>query len=67
MQYKIQPTHINLIKVGDVVQINGELRTVGNKDLKKNNGEVTLWGDSYDLGTKMVPKAVIHHALPVNR
>lgn len=60
MNYTIAPTHISEIRVGDVVELDGRLRTVCSKDLKRDTffGE-SLWGDSYRCGTVLVPKALI--------
>lgn len=60
MNYSIVPTHINLIRVGDVVEIDGILKTVGKNNLKRGFCGTTLWGDSYRSGTMLVRKAVIH-------
>lgn len=61
MNYSIVPTHISQIRVGDVVEIDGILKTVGKNNLKHGGFcGTTLWGDSYRSGTVLVPKAVIH-------
>lgn len=60
MNYSIVPTHIDQIRVGDVVEIDGILKTVGKNNLKCGFMGTTLWGDSYKCGTVPVPKAVIH-------
>ncbi|MBA1203636.1 hypothetical protein G7009_18095 [Pseudomonas capeferrum] len=44
-------THINMIRSGDTVFHNGELRTVCNSDIKRGGFMGTsLFGDSYRLG-----------------
>jgi hypothetical protein len=52
-------THIDHIKVGDLVVHDGKVRTVGSKDLKHDSfmGK-TLWGDSYKSGKTPVKKVV---------
>ena len=63
MKYSIVPTHIDQIRVGDVVEIDGILKTVGKNNLKHGGFcGTTLWGDSYKSGTVLVRKAVIHTA-----
>lgn len=47
--------HIDDVNVGDVVRCqDGHLRTVCRKDLKSGFMGTTLFGDSYQLGTKPV-------------
>jgi hypothetical protein len=41
---------IRSIKPGDTVIHNGEVKTVCPKDIKYNNGDITLFGDSYKCG-----------------
>jgi uncharacterized radical SAM superfamily Fe-S cluster-containing enzyme len=66
MKYEIKPTHISDIKQGDTVMINGEMRTVGNNNIKNGFMGVTLFGDSYRLGREHVQKVVIFKAMPNN-
>lgn len=52
------PVHIGTIRPGDTVEIDGHLKTVCVKDLKRcPDMGVTLFGDSYRLGTVPVIKA----------
>jgi hypothetical protein len=52
-------THIDHIKVGDLVVHDGKVRTVGKDHIKHDSfmGK-TLWGDSYKLGKTPVKKVV---------
>jgi hypothetical protein len=64
MNYRIQPTHIDQIRVGDTVIIDGVLRTVCGRALHRDRCMgTTLWGDSYCLGTVPVAKVVIDNAM----
>lgn len=59
MRYKIKEVHISAIKIGDIVYCpDGNIRTVGPHDLKNGFMGVTLWGDSYRLGTIPVKKVI---------
>lgn len=49
--------HISEVKIGDTVMHNGSLKTVSQGNLKRGFMGITLWGDSYRLGT--VPVVVI--------
>ncbi len=62
--FATKPVHIDLIRVGDVAEHNGGLRTVGADDLKRGFMGTTLWGDSYRLGTVPVLRAEMVHAKP---
>ena len=54
----MQYVHIRDVRVGDTVEHNGHLRTVGRADLKRDTFMgTTLWGDSYRAGTVLVRKA----------
>ena len=67
MKYEIKPTHISQIKQGDTVMIDGEMRTVGNHNIKHDEFMgLTLFGDSYRLGSQPVQKVVIYRAMPNN-
>lgn len=60
-----EAVHISVIRTGDTVEINGHLKTVCGKDIKRDPFMgVTLFGDSYRLGTVPVIKATPVHALP---
>ena len=56
MTYIVIPTHIDLIRPGDTVLIDGHLKTVGPNDLKRGFVGTTLLGDSYKLGTLPVQR-----------
>lgn len=65
VRYHIKPTHINDIRVGDTIEIDGDLRTVSPGSLKKGGFcGTTLWGDSYRLGRALVNLAVIETPRP---
>ena len=66
MKYEIKPTHISKIKQGDTVMIDGEMRTVGNDNIKNAFMGITLFGDSYRFGSQPVQKVVIYRAMPNN-
>jgi hypothetical protein len=56
---KINPVHISQISVGDTVEHCGHLRTVNANHIKRDSFMgITLFGDSYNLGTKTVNKVV---------
>jgi hypothetical protein len=59
MSYKVVLTHINNIEVGDTVEIDGELKTVGKDDIKSDSflGR-TLFGDCFSLGYEPVRKVI---------
>lgn len=58
--YPVKLTHIDDIKVGDVVEVDGIQRTVSPDKLKKGGFcGTTLWGDSYRAGTILVRQAVL--------
>lgn len=66
LQYTIVPTHIDQIRVGDTVEIDGVLKTVCRGNLKFGGFHgTTLWGDSFKSGYELVRKAVIFHARPL--
>lgn len=64
MKYTIVPVHISSIRRGDTVSHDGHLKTVCLTNLKREFGEVTLFGDSYRLGTLPVLLARIERAIP---
>lgn len=62
--YETVKTHIDMIRSGDTVLHNGELRTVCNSDIKRGGFMgTTLFGDSYRLGTVPVQLARIIRAV----
>ena len=65
VRYHIKPIHIDLIRVGDTIEIDGDLLTVSPGNLKKGGFYgTTLWGDSYRLGRALVNLAVIETPRP---
>ena len=62
MTYVVTPTHINLIRPGDTVLVDGHLKTVSPGNIRKGYMGTTLWGDSYRLGTLPVKRAIIKTA-----
>ena len=62
MDYSISLTHIDLIRPGDTVEIDGQLKTVCPNNIKRGFIGTTLWGDSYKLGSVPVRLAVIKTA-----
>ena len=56
---KYSPTHISLIRPYDIVLHNNKEENVCSKDIKKGFMGITLFGDSYRLGTIKVMKKVI--------
>jgi len=65
IQYSTVDTHISEIGAGDTVLHDGKLKTVTKYSLKISAFHgYTLFGDSYNLGNKLVKKAIIHHAMP---
>lgn len=66
IQYHIVPTHIDRIRPGDTVEVDGVLKTVCRNVIRKGGFlGTTLWGDSFRSGLDLVPRAVIFHARPV--
>lgn len=56
---KLESVHISQISVGDTIEHDGTLKTVSGNNLKKDSFMgITLFGDSYNLGTKKVKKVV---------
>lgn len=56
---KINPVHISQISAGDTIEHYGKLTTVSGNNIKRDNFlGTTLFGDSYNLGTKPVNKVV---------
>lgn len=51
--------HISTVSAGDTVLHNGRLRTVGRKDIKRDDFfGLMLFCDSYNLGTVPVKKVI---------
>lgn len=56
---KIEPVHISQISVGDTIEHCGKITTVSANNIKRDSFMgITLFGDSYNLGTKAVNKVV---------
>lgn len=52
--------HISKIKNGDTIEHGGGLRTVCNNNIKRSDFMgVTIFGDSYNLGTKKVKRMIV--------
>lgn len=64
MQVTKEMVHIRDIRPGDCVEHQGKLMTVGRHDLKTGFMGMTLFGDSYRLGTVAVVKATPVHVMP---
>ena len=62
MTYVVTPTHINLIRPGDTIEVDGHLKTVSPGAIGKGFMGKTLWGDSYRLGTLLVRRAILKTA-----
>lgn len=60
----IKNVHISTIRAGDTVIHQDKLMTVCNKDLKSGFMGITLFGDAYVSGRKLVQKVIIFHAKP---
>lgn len=67
VRYVIRPTHIDLVRAGDTILHDGRLKTVTKSNIKRGAMGKTLFGDSYRLGQRLVPVAVITHAKPTKK
>jgi hypothetical protein len=57
---KFEFVDISMIMVGDLVEHDNTIRTVGKKDMHRlPDGEKTLFGDSYNLGYKKVKRVLL--------
>jgi hypothetical protein len=55
--------HKSTIKSGDIILHNDKLMTVCDKDMKSNSFfGLTIFGDSYNMGNKLVLKGVYNGA-----
>jgi len=53
----MEETHITNIRIGDTVLHEGVKRTVDKDNIKYSEFMgITLWGDSYKLGTQLVKR-----------
>ena len=60
MNFKTIEVNKDEIKAGDTIVKNGELNTVCNSNIKYNDFfGITIFGDSYKMGTEKVIKAII--------
>ncbi|KKN51765.1 hypothetical protein LCGC14_0619420 [marine sediment metagenome] len=57
MSIEVSKKHISLIRAGDTIDHCGKHRTVCTKDIKRGFCGITIFGDSYRLGT--IPVAVV--------
>jgi hypothetical protein len=62
----IKSVHVSEVKAGAVVILNnGVERTVGSYDIKRSSFMgITIFGDNYHCGNKLVSVAVYTRALP---
>lgn len=59
-KYKTKKVHISTIKHGDtILHSDGLITTVGRKNIKRGFCGITLFGDSYRMGTQLVTKILI--------
>ena len=59
-KYKIQEVHISVIKNGDtILHTDNKITTVCNNNIKRGFFGITLFGDSYNMGTIRVKKIII--------
>lgn len=59
--YSTIKVHISQIKSGDTILHNEEIKTVCNRIIKRCDFMgITLFGDSYNLGYKLVTKVLIN-------
>ena len=53
----MEKVHISEIRVGDTILHNNEVKTVSGNNIKYNSFMgITLFGDSYNLGYRLVAK-----------
>ena len=56
---KLKPVHISQISAGDTIEHGGKLTTVCANNIKRDSFMgVSLFGDSYNSGAKLVNKVV---------
>ncbi len=59
--YSVENIHISQVKTGDTIEHLGEFKTITKGNLKYSDFMgYTLFGDSYNLGTKQVKKVTFH-------
>ena len=60
MKYTTEFKHISTIKTGDTIKHENIICTVSSNNIKYNSFlGITIFGDSYNLGTKLVEKLTI--------
>jgi hypothetical protein len=60
---KVKQVNISQISIGDTVIHNNKIMTVGKNDIKKSSFMgITLFGDSYSIGNKLVSKVIFKKA-----
>jgi len=58
---ELKKVHISQIRIGDAIVHNNKIQTVCNQTLKRSEFMgITLFGDSYRLGYKLVTKVIFH-------
>ena len=56
---EIKKVHISTIKHGDtILHVDGNIRTVNKEYIKRGFCGITLFGDSYRMGTQLVEKII---------
>lgn len=66
MNIRFEMTHISEIRQGDTIEHHGSLITVdGNHIRKCQFMGLSIYGDTYSLGNKLVKRAVILRAVPI--
>jgi hypothetical protein len=56
---KLKDVHISQIAPGDTIEYEGKLTTVSANNIKRDSFMgITLFGDSYNLGSKPISKVV---------
>lgn len=64
--FAFAPVHITDIRPGDIVLHEGATVTVGPKDIKRCPFMgVSIFGDSYSAGHRLVPKAFNFYVKPI--
>lgn len=59
-KYKIEEVHISTIKSGDtILHTDNKITTVCNNNIKRGFCGITLFGNSYNMGTIRVKKIII--------
>ena len=57
-EYIIKEVDISDILAGDTIAHNGIIKTVSEKNIIDKNSELSIFGDSYNLGYKKVKKVL---------